>query len=821
MASRPPMQPTDPHQRPTLDRDRASTPRHGEQDRSGRRLGGPFGRREVDPDAAANRRRLLITGSLTTVAMIGAAAVVVVGSRQSSTPRAIVQSTIAAVPFDTIAPVVAVPSDPSVSQPSTATGAVITGESVVYQGAFGAGWSDYGWSRRTVGAGPIEVDMTGFGGVIIGFAAGPAELPRDSFVALEFDFAAPDNITGDFMYVSLEDGAETPFPEQRAGFPEPGPGGFRRVRVKMEDLNPTNKPFDRIVFRGARPLDPDTKIKIEGVRFLTGTKAKSAQPSVTVTQDAASLAAAAAANPIRMTLDCTTQFPIDQRIYGIAYDANADFFKRSDQQWTMGATTRRWGGNPTSRYNWQEGNAWNTAADYFWRNVDIRDGVSSAANAFLADNRSRKVSSALSVPMLGWVAKDISSYSFPVSEYGEQKSVDPENADIGDGVGKDNKKIRPGTPDRTSIEAPPSFIGEWISSLVAAAPNGSGSPVDHYILDNEPDLWHETHRDVRSEPLGYDELLQRSIDYGAAIKQADPNAKIAGPASWGWPGYFYSAVDAKAGFSAKPDRRAHDNKALIPWYLEQMRAYEEESGQRLLDILDIHYYPAGKGLYGAAGGGDVTSEGAARRIRAVRSLWDPSYRDESWVDANVNLIPRMKKWIDENYPGTGLQIGEWSFGADTHMSGGLATAEALGRFGTNGVRSAYYWTIPKADGPTYWAFRAFRDPDATDLRFLDTGIKATVSDPGTFGDLLGDGGASVFGSIDPSTGEVVAVVLNTSPRQAARATLVLQGCATPRTVERITYTGQASGFAPGTARTRGDAVVADLPPYSISVVRIR
>ena len=29
------------------------------------------------------------------------------------------------------------------------------------------------------------------------------------------------------------------------------------------------------------------------------------------------------------------------------------------------------------------------------------------------------------------------------------------------------------------------------------------------------------------------------------------------------------------------------------------------------------------------------------------------------------LMPRMKEWIDQNYPGRGISIGEWNFGGES------------------------------------------------------------------------------------------------------------------------------------------------------------
>ncbi len=56
-------------------------------------------------------------------------------------------------------------------------------------------------------------------------------------------------------------------------------------------------------------------------------------------------------------------------------------------------------------------------------------------------------------------------------------------------------------------------------------------------------------------------------------------------------------------------------------------------------------------------------------------LWDPSYRSESWIadgGQNVYLIPRMKAWVNANYPGTPIGITEYNWGADGDMNGATA-----------------------------------------------------------------------------------------------------------------------------------------------------
>ena len=52
-----------------------------------------------------------------------------------------------------------------------------------------------------------------------------------------------------------------------------------------------------------------------------------------------------------------------------------------------------------------------------------------------------------------------------------------------------------------------------------------------------------------------------------------------------------------------------------------------EQLQRTLDILDIHYYPQASGVTS----NKTDAATAALRLRSTRSLWDPTYTDESWI----------------------------------------------------------------------------------------------------------------------------------------------------------------------------------------------
>ena len=523
------------------------------------------------------------------------------------------------------------------------------------------------------------------------------------------------------------------------------------------------------------------------------------------TSTAGTAPSAAGRTPAALTVDCSVKGPrISPLIYGIAYD----FQHTTDHpyQWQLRPTARRWGGNPTSRYNWELGNAWNTAQDWYWENLDYSKDPRFSYEVFLDENLAHGAKSALTIPMLGWVAKDTTSYSFSVAGAGPQDGVDRWKPDAGNGL-HGRKPLTSPPPSRTSAPASPAFIKRWIEAIRAKDRRSGVRSVHQYILDTEPNLWSSTHRDVHPEPVTYDELLTRTIEYGSVIRAADPEAIIAGPAEWGWPNYLYSARDAAGLPGVRLDRRAHGDVPLIPGYLRKLREHEQKTGVRVLDVLDLHFYPQSDHIYSP----DASPEVAARRLRSTRGLWDPEYLDESWIKEKIMLLPRMKQWIAESYPGLGVSIGEWSFGGEAHMSGGLATAEALGRFGQGEVTSAYYWTHPPAGSPAYWAFRAYRDFDGQGGHFLATSVPTTGSDE-----------TSIFASRADDGRHLVLVVLNLSPDEARGAVVDLHTCGMAGKVQAYSYAGGAAGIvkAKASAPVAGGAVAAELVPYSINVLDV-
>ena len=420
------------------------------------------------------------------------------------------------------APSVPVPS----ALPSARSATPIEVEELIYDGKFAAGWEDWGWGRHELPKrGPAKIVFGGYGGIVLHHAELPAR-----FGGLSFRYKPP-GPWPEFLVVSLKRGGspDSSFPQVAIG-PEHVvtlPDGWREVLIDWRTLDPLNLPVERISI-AARSIVASDPVLID---------------KIVLTKLGASAAGPAPVRDVELSVLCRgAAQPINPLIYGTTGgDASS------------GQSAQRIGGNPTTRFNWDAGNLWNSGSDWFFEN-----GTSgSSVWEWIDGGFSQGLETALTVPMIGWVSKDATSVGFPTSKIRGQRKRDPNRPEAGDGFRADGSPVQPGPPSETSVAAPPEVIGRWVRTLREKDRTRGGRSVQMYILDNEPSLWNKTHRDVHPLPVTYDELLDRTIRYGTAIREADPEAVILGPAEWGWNGYLYSAKDRDAGLPLQPDRRVH------------------------------------------------------------------------------------------------------------------------------------------------------------------------------------------------------------------------------------------------------------------------
>jgi uncharacterized protein (TIGR03382 family) len=446
----------------------------------------------------------------------------------------------------------------------------------------------------------------------------------------------------------------------------------------------------------------------------------------------------------------------------LAVDVSADRHPISDDIYGMNFAdpalaaelrlpVNRWGGNATSRYNWQV-NVGNAGSDYYFIIQDLSSSTTpgAAADGFVDQDRLTGTKTLLTIPVIPYITRGrppavpaACNYSLPpfstgqfVSRYGESPTISYGGSTCGNGWGGSALLPLSSTQrDALHIANTPQVAKDWITHLVARYGTASAGGVGLYMLDNEPSLWESTHGDIYLRgALSYAALRDLSVPYARAVKDADPGALVLGPADWGYLAYFDSpsAFDGNGGGAA-----ANGNTFFGVWYLQQMKAYQDANGIRILDYFDEHYYPQvpnGQPQV-ALQNDDGNAATRNRRLQSVRSLWDPTYSDDSWIadlgpayPKQIRLIRLFREWVAANYPGTRVSISEYNFGALDSINGALAQADVLGVFGREQLDLATIWAPPGVSQPGAYAFRIYRNYDGAGARFGDVSVQATSSD---------------------------------------------------------------------------------------------
>ena len=523
-------------------------------------------------------------------------------------------------------------------------------------------------------------------------------------------------------------------------------------------------------------------------RFQPGKTSETFSPSISVT----------------IQVDANTnRHTINPLIYGTNYATTAQLLD-------LNSPLNRQGGNPTTRYNWQL-NADNRASDFYFESIGSSSNVAGElGDTFIQNTKNGSAQPMLTIPIIDWIAKvgpnRSKLASFSITKYGAQTGNDfMYFPDAGNGIRTNGQNVTGNDPNDANVPNSVSFQQGWVQHLISRWGSANNNGLRYYLLDNESTIWFATHRDVAPVGATMDELFTRMRDYSAMIKASDANAQVLGPEEWGWGGYLYSGYDlwyAPTHNYTYPDRAAHNNMDYAPWLLQQFKNHEMQSGRRLLDVFTLHFYPQG-----GESGDDVSTAIQQKRNRSTRALWDPNYVDESWINTQVKLIPRMKNWVSTFYPNTKIGITEYNWGAENHINGATAQADIFGIFGRENIDLATRWTTPDATTPTYKAMKMYRNYDGQNKGFGDTSVAATVPNPDE---------VSAFASVRTNDGALTIMVIN-KVESSSSATINLANFVNTGAAQvwQLTAANQINRLAD--VSVAGNTINATLPPQSVTL----
>ena len=519
---------------------------------------------------------------------------------------------------------------------------------------------------------------------------------------------------------------------------------------------------------------------------------------------------------------------ISPYIYGGAFPQDTPTITDS------GLSVVRWGGNGASTYNWQLGTT-NADNDYYFEDFTfgaLDDSADSDSTQFIKDVKAAGSAPLMTMVMLPWVAQSPETsthqgnpvtnnhWSFSVSKYGAQCSVDQYNPDAGDGLKTDcatqltadpNDAYfplldQPGTGDPANSV----YRNQWAAALATAF--GSGTP-HFYDMDNEIDIWGGTHFDIHPSPSGYDELANTYVLEANNLKTWDPAAIRLGPVSCCWWFYFNGANGN--------DKDAHGGVDFLPWWLNEVYWRDQISGTRSLDVFDIHAYPDAN----TSGLNQAGLQALATSI--YRDYWDPTYVSTSStinqiyvtkIQPNYSIpfrIPRMRAILNQNYPGTQFSITEWSAAfagttsalAESDFSTALGDADAYGVLGRERAYLASRWTAPSPLNPNYQALKLYTNYDGSHHGFGTTSVEATHNaDPNLF---------STYAALNSNGTTLTIMVLNKDPTNSAQVTFTTTGF-TPTNVKTYTLSQSYPFIVAGTSQSWSSTMT--FAPYTATLM---
>jgi mannan endo-1,4-beta-mannosidase len=441
-------------------------------------------------------------------------------------------------------------------------------------------------------------------------------------------------------------------------------------------------------------------------------------------------------------LPCYAQNPIVIKIYPeldthrispLIYGSNGQSDDRDEN-----ITARRIGGNRLTGYNW-ENNASNAGTDYINHSDDYLTYISGITgadalkpgiviSAFHDTSLLMNCYSLVTLQAAGYVAAD---FNGTVAQ--SETAPSPRWKEIKFSKGS-QFSISPDTSDNFV------YIDEEVNFLVTKYDRSQASRgIRGYEIDNEPGLWSSTHPRIHPNQPTIAEYISKSSALSKAVKAVDPSAEIFGGVMYGFNEYLT--------FQNAPDWNSYTSYGTyINAYLSILKDSSDAVGKRLLDVLDLHWYPEAQGIDKSGNLLRITqimnsdSGVAAAREQAPRTLWDLKYKENSWIAqyySPVALLPSLNASIAKYNPGTKLAFTEINYGGDSSISGAIAMTDVFGLFGKYDVYFSSYWGPLQSYVAS--AYKMYRNYDGNKSTFGDIYCKATTSDSAS---------SSVYTSLD-------------------------------------------------------------------------
>jgi len=231
------------------------------------------------------------------------------------------------------------------------------------------------------------------------------------------------------------------------------------------------------------------------------------------------------------------------------------------------------------------------------------------------------------------------------------------------------------------------ILDHWFGS------GGQGLDPTHlryWNMDNEVEIWSGTHDDAMPDQLDAESFMQRFFAVAKKARALDPGIKLSGPVSpneWQW-------------YAWKGGQVVGSDGVRYPWlqfFIKRLAEEQQRSGIRLLDVIDLHFYPGSPNTSDILQYHRVFFDSSyaypeANGVHLVNGGWDNSIQIE-------DIFGRCQNWLNQYMgPGNGVTFGvsETSVALNNDPNAqAVWYGSMLGEFMNHGVEYFSPWSWEK------------------------------------------------------------------------------------------------------------------------------
>lgn len=213
----------------------------------------------------------------------------------------------------------------------------------------------------------------------------------------------------------------------------------------------------------------------------------------------------------------------------------------------------------------------------------------------------------------------------------------------------------------------------------------NSSNFNYWSMDNEPEIWSGTHDDVMPTQMAATTFIDRYIAVAKRARALYPGIKLCGPVcanEWQWYNWGSESLYINGKYYT-----------WLEYFIKRVADEQKASGIRLLDVVDIHWYP------GESADADVLqlhrvffdktyAYPGANGIKKINGGWDTTQNKEY-------IFQRINDWLTTYFGANhGIKLGVSELGINSTKANvnSVLYSSILGTFANNGVELFTPWT---------------------------------------------------------------------------------------------------------------------------------